>query len=83
MIPAQPPSTTHVLQPPPGQEDIINPLPVTVEDKGDGLFQVWAYFKPSAEELAALNRGSAVALCVLCTPQSFPPVSIDVTKEPL
>ena len=58
------------------QQDLpCGALPVT-RTQIDGLAAVVSFWRPTAEELAALNAGGAVQLCVLG--QTMPPVSVGV-----
>lgn len=74
----QHPSNNAVLGAPPGWDQQGVPcdaLPVT-RGTLDGIPAIVSYWLPSPEELAALNRGYAVALHVLGV--AHPPVALSV-----
>ncbi|WP_373379901.1 hypothetical protein [Cupriavidus nantongensis] len=74
----QHPSNNDVLGAPAGwnqRELPVSALPITRRDVA-GQPAVVSYWKPTAEELAALNAGASVALWVIG--QSMPPVALEV-----
>lgn len=74
----QHPSNNDVLGAPEGwrQDELpCGALPITRTHVGD-LPAVVSYWRPGAEELAALNAGGCVALWVLGA--TMPPVSLEV-----
>lgn len=76
----QHPSNNAVLGAPAGWDQSEVPcgaLPIT-RTEADGIPAVISFWKPTQEELAALNAGGTVALWVLGN--TMPPVS--VTVEP-
>ena len=52
-------------------------LPIT-RTKVEGLPVVMSYWRPTAEELLALNTGAVIELCVVG--HTMPPVSIGVNR---
>jgi len=81
MIPIQHPSNNATLAAPRGWDHNGTPcaaLPIT-RTECDGYTVVASFWRPTAEELAALNAGAAVELCVLG--HRMPPVSVTV-KQP-
>lgn len=76
----QHPSNNSVLGAPPGVPiDQCEALPVTRAVTPDGLMHTISFWKPSAEDLALLNRGQAVRLVVVGT--THPPVHIGVDGD--
>ena len=74
----QHPSNNAVLGAPAGwdQKELpCNALPIT-RTKCEGVPAVVLFWRPTAEELAALNAGAAVALWVMG--HTMPPVSLSV-----
>lgn len=74
----QHPSNNDVLGAPAGwaQGEIpVNALPIT-RTTVNGVDAVVSYWKPSPEELAALNAGASVSLWVLGG--TMPPVALEV-----
>ncbi len=74
----QHPSNNDVLGAPAGwnQKDLpVSALPITRAEVG-GQPAVVSYWKPTADELAALNSGGSVALWVIG--QTMPPVALEV-----
>lgn len=74
----QHPSNTDVLGAPAGWDQgelPCNSLPVTRTHIGD-LPAVLSYWRPDADELAALNAGGAIRLWVVGA--TMPPVMLDV-----
>ena len=55
---------THVYNPHPNDTTGTVPLPVAKHEEG-GYACISSFWRPTAEELAALNRGSVVMLTVL------------------
>lgn len=85
MIRTQHPSNTRVLGAPAGWDQSALPcdaLPVTdvIMEGRRGLVSYW---RPTPEELAALQAGAVVSLWVVGT--AMPPVAVEVTRmdEPL
>ncbi|MGT2429250.1 hypothetical protein ACU4HD_11980 [Cupriavidus basilensis] len=78
MNPIQHPSNNAVLSAPAGWDQ--SELPVSAlaitRTAVEGTPAVVSFWKPTAEELALLNAGGCVGLCVLG--QSMPPVSLEV-----
>jgi hypothetical protein len=74
----QHPSNNAVLGAPQGwdQKELpCNALPIT-RTECEGMPAVVSFWRPTAEELAALNEGAAVALWVIG--RTMPPVSLSV-----
>ena len=61
--------------------DECNALPITRIQYSDGTPAVASYWKPTADELALLNRGQAVRLTVLGT--THPPLMLGVDGDGL
>ena len=60
----QHPTNNDVLGAPPGvsiEDCTAAPITRVIQD---GRHEVWTYWKPDAQELAALNAGKCVVLCV-------------------
>lgn len=72
------PTNNHVFGPPIDYDHTIVPcgaLPVTI-CMVDGRQEIQSYWRPNAEELAAINRGNPIVLVVLG--QQHPVVSLAV-----
>lgn len=83
MTPAQHASNTSTLLPPEGAKaEECTALPITRCEQRDatgaGIPLVRSYWRPSADELAALNRGAKVCFQVWGT--NHPPVYIGVER---
>lgn len=77
MNPIQHPSNNAVLGAPAGWDQTELPVAALAITRTvvDGVPAVVSFWKPTAEDLALLNAGGSVALCVLG--QSMPPVSLE------
>jgi hypothetical protein len=77
------PKTNHSFGAPADMQDgSCESLPVVIAKDEYGT---WAcsYWKPSGQELEALNAGGAIQLGVRLADHSHPVVSMGVTREPV
>lgn len=84
MKPVNHPSNTRTLQPPAGWDQgglPVEPLGIT-DQWVEGILCVWSFWRPDAEELAALNAGGYVVLSIVG--RTMPPAAVMVTvPEPV
>lgn len=76
----QHPSNNRVLGAPPGWDQAELPcvaLPITVTTVS-GMAAMLSWWRPSPEELAALNAGKRIQLCILGV--THPPVELSVEE---
>ena len=76
----QHPTNNKVLVAPPGVgPEECHSLPVTtvVYAYAGGINAVWSFWRPTPAELAALNAGQAVRVCVIGETQPMMSVAVD------
>jgi hypothetical protein len=72
------PACTHTIGAPSDMQDgSCDALPVLYHENEHGVF-AWSFWKPSVEELSALNAGGTVALGVRAVGRQHPVVSMAV-----
>lgn len=79
MKPVSHPSNTRTLQAPVGWDQSglpVEPLGIT-DQYVEGVHCVWSFWRPDAEELAALNAGGHVVLSIVG--RTMPPAALMVT----
>lgn len=76
MTPEKHATTNATLNPAPGTEDTVIPLPITRHSYSDGTPCVVSFWRPSEAELAALNAGKPVQLT--CQGETHVPLWVGV-----